>query len=67
MKHDTTFGPKDVLAMPLAKFERIYGFRPADALEKYWFAVNGKRLNDITRAFMKLSDSVPCLDNVVME
>jgi hypothetical protein len=42
--------PEQVIAMPLAEFERVFGFRPADRREKHWFAVTGTRLDDISRA-----------------
>lgn len=69
MKHDTSLDPKEVLAMPLAKFERLYGFRPVDALEKQWFATTGKRLplDALGRVFIRVADSVPDLSGVVME
>lgn len=42
--------PSDVMAMPVDQFEKVFGFRPMDALEKYWFAVNARRISEIQRA-----------------
>lgn len=42
--------PADVMAMPLAQFEQWFGFRPVDALEKKWFAVNARRITPDARA-----------------
>ena len=60
--------PEDVIKMPLAEFEQRFGFRPDDALEKHWFAVVGKRLDDIARGAMEIG-LVPTgdLSKVVME
>lgn len=41
--------PDDVIKMPLAEFERRFGFRPVDALEKKHFAVTGNRPNQLVR------------------
>lgn len=42
--------PENVKAMPLAEFEQRFCFRPADRLEKHWFAVTGKRIDSGSRA-----------------
>lgn len=41
--------PEDVIKMPLAEFESRFGFRPFDALEKMWFAVNATRISNLQR------------------
>ena len=41
--------PEAVIKMPLREFEQRFGFRPADALEKRWFAITGKRLDETSR------------------
>jgi hypothetical protein len=46
--------PEEVIQMPLADFEKMFGFRPVDAFEKKWFAITGKRADDTTRAFAML-------------
>lgn len=37
--------PADVIAMGLTRFEHIFGFRPTDALDKHFFAVNARRID----------------------
>ena len=59
--------PDDVLAMPLDEFERTFGFRPVDAIEKKWFAMLGERLNPICRAYIIASDEVGDLSKVNMD
>ncbi len=39
------YTPKEIQEMKLKKFNRLFGFVPVDAIEKYWFSVNGKRLD----------------------
>ena len=41
--------PAEVIRMPLDEFEERFGFRPSDALEKHYFAVNAKRLEPFIR------------------
>jgi hypothetical protein len=43
--------PDEVIKMPLDDFEKAFGFRPRDALDKKWFAINGNRITETTRAF----------------
>jgi hypothetical protein len=59
----------EVMAMPLAAFEAHFGFRPEEALEKYWFAVTGKRLGAAERAAIvaSLAGRMPDLSHVVMK
>ena len=45
----TRLTPADVIAMPLAQFIAVFGFRPADALEKHWFAATAKRITPFER------------------
>lgn len=45
--------PADVMAMTVAEFEQRFGFRPADKLEKYMFAVTGERLKPIVREMIE--------------
>lgn len=45
--------PTDVKAMPLAEFEKRFGFRPTDALEKQYFAATAKRLPAFQRAALE--------------
>jgi hypothetical protein len=40
---------EEVVAMGLKEFERRFGFRPVDALEKFWFASNAQRIAPATR------------------
>jgi hypothetical protein len=51
--------------MPLADFEKQFGFRPVDAFEKKWFAVTATRATDTVRSFAALEDID--LSDVVME
>jgi hypothetical protein len=59
----------EVMAMPLAAFEAHFGFRPEEALEKYWFAITGKRLGAAERAAIaaSLAGRMPDLSHVVMK
>ncbi len=58
--------PDEVIKMPLSDFEKTFGFRPKDALDKKWFAITGKRITDTTRAFtLHLMDEID-LSEVVM-
>jgi hypothetical protein len=50
MKPIGELGVSDVVAMPLAEFEKRFGFRPVDALEKKFFAATGKRPDAMQRA-----------------
>lgn len=49
MKPNSKLRPDEVIAMPLCEFEQRFGFRPVDALEKYWFAAVAKRINSDCR------------------
>ena len=55
--------------MPLAVFEAHFGFRPEAALEKYWFAITGKRLGATEQAAIvaSLAGRMPDLGHVVMQ
>lgn len=66
---DDMLRPADVIAMPLLEFERRFGFRPTDALEKWWYAMTQKRLDATQRReFDSGSLAGPGdLSNVVME
>jgi hypothetical protein len=69
MKTNDTLKPADVLAMPLAEFQERFGFRPADALEKKFFAVTGQRPDAMQRDMIEmgiLDPPVPDYGNVVM-
>lgn len=60
--------PADVKAMPLAEFEARFGFRPTDALEKWGWAMQGVRINDMTREMMRIGIiDTPLLSGIVME
>ncbi len=60
--------PSDVKKMPLAEFEDRFGFRPTDALEKYWFASNAERLTPLYRDALLAGVCGPfSLDDVVMD
>lgn len=39
----------DVIRMPLVEFERRFKFRPADKLEKWWYAIRMERLSERDR------------------
>lgn len=43
MKPNDELSPAEVIRMPLSEFEERFGFRPVDALEKKFFAINAKR------------------------
>ena len=45
--------PADVKVMTLAEFERRFGWRPADALEKAYFAATAERLGAFERAALE--------------
>lgn len=67
MKLNHELSPAEVTVMPLQEFEQRFGFRPTDALEKHYFAVNAKRLEPNIRAALEaILDDVP-LNHVVME
>lgn len=61
--------PADVIRMPLAEFERRFGFRPSDKLEKKWFAITATRLTDGNRQALTsgVVGGLGNLDGVVME
>lgn len=46
---DEMLRPADVIGMGLKEFARRFGFKPADALEKWWFAMTQKRLDAAQR------------------
>lgn len=59
---------REVIAMPLDEFERRFGFRPVDKLDKKWFAVAARRIQPFDRAAIEagvIGDYN--LDDVVME
>lgn len=58
--------PEEVIKMPLADFEKMFGFRPTDALAKKWFAISGKQITDVVRAFAELEGEVE-MSEVVMK
>lgn len=49
MKSNDELSPEEVIRMPLSEFEHRFGFRPVDALEKKFFASNGKRPSQTVR------------------
>jgi len=57
--------PEEVIKMPLTDFEKMFGFRPEDALAKKWFAISGKQITDVVRAFAELEGEMD-LSEVVM-
>jgi len=57
--------PEEVIKMPLADFEKTFGFRPKDALAKKWFAISGRQISDVVRAFAELEGEID-LSEVVM-
>jgi hypothetical protein len=67
MTKEEEMRPEDVIKMSLCEFTNRFGFSPADAREKKWFAVTGKRLTDDMRAAIEagvIGDDN--LDDVVM-
>ncbi len=66
MDHNLT--PTDVISMPMDEFEKQFGFRPGDALEKKWFAVTGERITSLQReAIMSGILEAGDLSGVIME
>ena len=59
--------PADIAAMPLILFERYFGFRPRDALEKKWFAITRTRITPSVRAALEAGTlgNIP-LNDIVM-
>jgi len=49
MKPNSKLTPQEVRTMPLDTFEKRFGFRPVDALEKEWFTMLGKRIDQLSR------------------
>jgi hypothetical protein len=67
-KRNDHLTPTEVKAMPLVEFERRFDFRPADALEKQWFAATGSRLTTFHREALQAGILGPVdLSDVVME
>jgi hypothetical protein len=59
--------PAEVKAMPLEEFEQRFGFRPVDALEKWGWAMQGVRINDMSREMMRVGIlDTPSLADIVM-
>lgn len=48
MKPTQLLTSKDIKRMPLDEFEKKFGFRPKNAMEKYFFACNGERASQLT-------------------
>ena len=68
MKSNDKLTPAEVIAMSLSQFERRFGFRPIDALDKKWFAVCAKRITpDMRLAIEAGVIGEYALDDVVME
>lgn len=69
MKSNRDLSPDEVVRMSLSEFELHFGFRPSDALEKYWFAINAARLDDVCREALEagIMGDIPNLDHVIME
>lgn len=67
-KPNSELTPADVKAMPLDEFESRFGFVPIDALEKWGFAMQGKRMGQMERAaFSGGIIDMPDLSGVVMD
>ena len=69
-KANSELTPDEVNSMPLAEFEERFGFRPADALEKHYFAGMAKPLDPTMRAMINAIGPMPSqdiLDSIVME
>lgn len=68
MKPNSELTPDEVKSMPLDEFEKRFNFRPVDALEKWCWAMQGKRLDPTSRgAFEAGVIDMPDLENIVME
>ena len=60
--------PQDVKRMPLSEFERRFGFRPRDALEKCAWAMQGQLMDDTAVSAMVAGIiPKPDLSDVVMD
>ena len=60
--------PAEVKAMPLAEFEKQFGFRPVDALEKWGWAMQGVKINQLARDMMRIGIiDKPSLADIVMD
>lgn len=60
--------PADVIKMPLDEFEKRFGFRPVDALDKHYYAITAIRLDPVVRQMIESGIlGVPNLSNVVMD
>ncbi|MBR9800574.1 hypothetical protein GYB59_02210 [bacterium] len=49
-KPNNQLTPGEVKIMGLAEFERRFGFRPVDKLDKWSFALRGQRISSDARA-----------------
>ena len=68
MKEVENMTPEDVKSLPLDEFERLFNFLPTDALDKWGFAMTGKRMDSMTREMIKAGIiDQPDLSDVVME
>ena len=68
MKSNDELSVGEVAGMNLAEFEERFGFVPADALDKLFFAVVGKRMDDThRRAFESHLLEHGDLSRIVME
>lgn len=68
MKRNDRLTTTEVKRMPLAEFERRFGFRPTDALEKQYFAATAERLPAFQRAALEAGVMGAIdLSDVVME
>lgn len=67
METNDELTPPEVKAMPLQEFEERFGFRPIDALEKWGFAMQGRRIDSMTRQMMNAGViDKPNLADIVM-
>lgn len=64
MKSNDGLSPEDVKAMPLAEFEKRFGFRPVDALEKKFFATTGSRPDALQREMIEAGLFEPPVDDL---
>jgi hypothetical protein len=67
MKRTADLRPSEVKAMGLREFEERFGWRPVDALEKYYFAGSARRITPIVREALQSGVLGPLtLSDVVM-
>ena len=68
MKPNDQLTPPEVKAMPLQESQERFGFRPLDALEKWGYAMQGRRIDAMTRQMMSAGIlDMPILADIVME